>query len=72
MDLLRGLEHRPISSSERFQVESEGLYFADEDKLKADSPILQSLTERLSSSYFPTASNLKMFAPEAKPPLLEL
>ena len=66
------MENRPITSSELFQVESEGLYFADEDKLKADSPILQSLTERLSSSYFPTASNLKMFAPEAKPPLLEL
>ena len=67
--LLRGLENRPISSSERFQVESEGLYFADKDKLKADSPILQSLTERLSFSYFPTVSNLKKFAPEEKPPL---
>ena len=67
--LLRGWENRPISSSERFQVESEGLYFVDEDKLKADSPILQSLTERLSFSYFPTVSNLKKFAPQAKPPL---
>ena len=65
--LLRGLENRPISTSERFQVESEGLYFADEDKLKADSPILQSPTERLSFSYFQTVSNLKKFAPDAKP-----
>ena len=63
------MEHRSISSSKRFQVESEGLNIADEDKLKADSPILQSLTERLSFSYFPTVSNLKKFAPEAKPPL---
>ena len=69
VDLLRGLENRPISSSERFQIESEVLYFANENKLKADSPILQSLTERLSFSYFPTVSNLKKFAPEAKPPL---
>ena len=66
---MRGLENRPISSSERFHVEPEGLYFANEGKLKADSPILQSLTERLSFSYFPTVSNLKEFAPEAKPPL---
>lgn len=69
VDLLRGLENRPISSSERFQIESEVLHFANENKLKADSPILQSLTERLSFSYFPTVSNLKKFAPEAKPPL---
>ena len=48
---------------------SEGLYFADEDELKADSPILQSVTKRLSFSYFPTVSNLRKFAPEAKAPL---
>ena len=67
VDLLRGLENRPISSAERFQIESEVQYFVDEHKIKPDSPILQSLFERLSFSYYPTVSNLKKLTPEPKP-----
>ena len=68
VDLLRGLEDRPISSSERFQIESEVQYFVDENKIKTDSLVLQSLSDRLSFAYFPTVSNLKKVTTEPKPP----
>lgn len=68
VDLLRGLEDRPISSSERFQIESEVQYYVDENKIKTDSLVLQSLSDRLSFAYFPTVSNLKKVTTEPKPP----
>ena len=71
VDLLRGLEERPISSSERFQIESEVRCFAEENKIKSDSQVLHSISDRLSFSYFPTVSNLKkLTAVEAIPKLL--
>ena len=68
VDLLRGLEDRPISSSERFQIESEVQCFVDENKIKTDSLVLQSLSDRLTFAYFPTVSNLKKVTTEPKPP----
>jgi hypothetical protein len=68
IDLLRGLENRPISSSERAQIQLEVQCFVKDNKIKQDSPILQSLSERLSFSYFPTVSYLKKSSYERKPP----
>lgn len=68
IDLLRSLENRPISSSERAQIQLEVQCFVKENKIKQDSPVLQSLSERLSFSYFPTVSYLKKSSYERKPP----
>lgn len=68
IELLRSLENRPISSSERAQIQLEVQCFVKDKKIKQDSPILQSLSERLSFSYFPTVSYLKKSSYERKPP----
>ena len=59
VDLVRGLENRPITSNERTQIESEVLSFVRDNGIEGDAPILRRLSERLSYSYFPTVSNLK-------------
>lgn len=72
-DLLQGLESRPISSSERTQIELEIQNFVADNDIKKDAPILCRLLERLSFSYFPTVSNLKDSSFEKKsPPFLTL
>ena len=66
VDLVRGLENRPITSNERTQIESEVLSFVRDNGIEGDAPILRRLSERLSYSYFPTVSNLKDLSYEKK------
>lgn len=65
-DLLHGLENRPISSTEKTQIELEIQRFVKDNNIRGDTPILYRLIERLSFSYFPTVSNLKNLSFEKK------
>ena len=65
-DLLQGIESRPISSSERAQIELEIQNFVSDNDIKRETPILCRLLDRMSFSYFPTVSNLKYSSFEKK------
>ena len=65
-DLLQGIESRPISSSERTQIELEIQNFVSDNDIKRETPILCRLLDRLSFSYFPSVSNLKYSSFEKK------
>ena len=66
VDLLHGLENRPISSNERADIEIEVESFAKDNHIDRDSVIFRRLSERLSFSYFPTVSYLKNNAVDKK------